>query len=180
MGTPMENELVIDVKGVVDDVAQTRQPGEDLDEAILRATKARYPEQSLAVFNAIRALLDMQVARSKASPEEALQHLGGPIVLRTSSEPRTSRSLGLRLGGGPSVSRSVSFVTTTRSSKDMSQAERDEIARVLEDAAHRLESSDPAETPIPAPPEPIGPTIDQVEAAGKPRSLWGRLRDRLG
>jgi hypothetical protein len=189
----VDDELVIDVKGLVDDALNTRQSDEDLDEALLRAAKSRHGDRALEVFNALDAALDFRVKRSGKSREEALRDLAGPMIIARSA-PRVTKSFSFgKRAAGPkgTVSRTFSFTTSAKSMEELPPERRDEIARTLEEAAQRIEAMDraePGETPEgtdpnathPAALPPIGPTLEEAEAAQKPRSLRDRLRNLLG
>jgi hypothetical protein len=184
----MDDELVIDVKSLVGDALNSRQPREDLDEALLRAAKARYGDRALEVFNALTAALDLQAKQSGKAREEALHDLAGPMII-TRSAPRIvkSFSFGKQVGGSKgTVSRTFSFSTSAKSVDELPPEVRTQVAHALEEAAHRIETMDHADeagapdsaetTALP----PIGPTLEDAEEAQKPRSLGDRLRDLLG
>jgi hypothetical protein len=184
----MENELVIDVKGMAEDALRTRQPDEDLDEALLRAAKTRYGDRALEVFNALNAALDLQVKQSGKAREEALRDLAGPMIIARSA-PRIVKSFSFGkqpAGSKGTVSRTFSFSTSAKSVDELPPEMRTDVAHALEEAAHRIETMEPATSvgvPDPnetTPASPIGPTLEDAEEAQKPRSLGDRLRNLLG
>ena len=184
----MDDDLVIDVKGLVDDAQNTRHSDEDLDEALLRAAKSRYGDRALAVFNALNAALAFQVKRSGKAREEALSDLAGPMIIARSA-PRVTKSFSFgKRAPRPkgTVSRTVSFTTSAKSVEGLPPERRTEIAQALEDAAQRIEAMDRSEAgeapdaTDPAALTPVGPTLEEAEAAQEPRSLGDRFRDLLG
>lgn len=186
----MDDELVIDVKGMAEDALRTRQPDEDLDEALLRAAKTRYGDRALEVFTALKAALDLQVQRSGHSREEALAELSGPmIVAKSVSSVSKTFSFGAKPapGGGKVLSRTFTFGTSAKSLDDLPLEVRTEVAQALEEAAHRIEAgsivapdaSAAGEEDPPLAPTPFGQAIDQLTSPQKPRSLLDRLRSLL-
>ncbi len=90
-----QKEMKIDLSAVARQAMQERQPGEDLDEALLRSCKKLYGESGttafLAVQNALRAVAD----RNKVDPEKALQQImdgksSVSVVTRTEVTQKTS------------------------------------------------------------------------------------------
>jgi hypothetical protein len=66
----------------------SRQPGEDLDEALLRALKAAHPEQAAALLPAVLNLIAQEAKRSHEDREQIAQRLaagdaGGEVAART-------------------------------------------------------------------------------------------------
>jgi hypothetical protein len=90
----MNDTLRIRVAPIIRDALSSAQPGEDLDEALLRALKARYPEQASALLPALTRLIEMEgkgaaedrqqtmgrLAQSDPGPEIRLTTSGGPIA----------------------------------------------------------------------------------------------------
>lgn len=70
-----QKELKIDVAAVARQVLQDRQPGEDLDEAILRACKHLYAESGAMAFQAVRGAIQSHADRNKEDFENALRDI---------------------------------------------------------------------------------------------------------
>lgn len=70
-----QKEMKIDVAAVARQALQERQPGEDLDEAILRSCKKLYGESGTTAFQAIQNALRALAERNKVDQERALQQI---------------------------------------------------------------------------------------------------------
>jgi len=85
-----ESSLTVEVSPILRDALASRQSGEDFDEALLRALKARHPEQASSLLSAVTRILELEANRSNEGKEQAARHLaasdpGPEISLRTSS-----------------------------------------------------------------------------------------------
>lgn len=70
-----QKELKIDITAVARQVLQVRQPGEDLDEVILRACKHLYGESGAMAFQAARGAIQSHADRNKEDFEDALRDI---------------------------------------------------------------------------------------------------------
>lgn len=90
--------MEIDVAALAKRALQDRQPGEDLDESLLRACKQLYGDTGLMAFAAIRSGLSAIASTSKVDLEAALQQAasGHPSTHKmfvTTTETGSSRTL---------------------------------------------------------------------------------------
>jgi len=84
-----ESNLRLNVSPILRDALASRQSGEDFDEALLRALKARHPERASSLFSAVTRILDLEADRSNERKEQVARRLaasdpGPEISLRTS------------------------------------------------------------------------------------------------
>jgi len=96
-------ELQIDAKQILQQALGQVGPGEDIDEAILRACKALYPGQHTEVFTAVNRMVETMLERRGGSkPEVIKQMVAAPgtlsITMHTSS---VSVPLGAQAGSAP-------------------------------------------------------------------------------
>jgi len=70
-------ELQIDAKQVLQQALNEVEPGEDIDEAILRACKALHPEQHALVFPVMIRMVEMMVERQGGSKTEVIRRIAG-------------------------------------------------------------------------------------------------------
>lgn len=68
-------ELQIDAKELLKQALAEAEPGEDIEEAVLRVCKKRYPEQYAEVFGDILRVFDMMADNTGESIEEILHDL---------------------------------------------------------------------------------------------------------
>ncbi len=83
-----QKELKIDLASVATEALKQRQPGEDLDEALLRSCKKLYGEAGATVFQGVRSALSAIASKKNVDQETALQqvmsgHASASIVTRT-------------------------------------------------------------------------------------------------
>ena len=70
-----QKELKIDVAALARQALKERQPGEDLDEALLRSCKKLYGETGAIAFQAVQSALAALAERNKVDREQALQQI---------------------------------------------------------------------------------------------------------
>ena len=70
-----QKELKVDVATIARQVLQERQPGEDLDEALLRSCKKLYGEAGTVAFQAIQNAVAALAERNNVDREKALQQI---------------------------------------------------------------------------------------------------------
>ena len=79
-----ETAVTLQVSPVLRDALSSARPGEDLDEAILRALKAYHPEQGTALLSALTRLVEIEMERTKETREQVIHRLAeadsGPQV----------------------------------------------------------------------------------------------------
>jgi len=79
-----ETTVELQVSPVLRDALASAKPGEDLDEAILRALKAHHPEQGTALLSALTRLVELEMERTKETREQVIRRLAaadsGPQV----------------------------------------------------------------------------------------------------
>lgn len=90
-----QKEMKIDLAAMARQVLQDRQPGEDLDEALLRSCKKLYGESGITAFQAVQNALQGLAERNKLDPEKALQQIMDgkssiSVVTRTQMTQKTS------------------------------------------------------------------------------------------
>ena len=100
----MSDELTVRISPIINEALASAQPGEDLDEALLRALKAHYPEQASMLLSALTQLVEMECKRTGEDRQRALSRLAisdpGPEIRVTVS-------------GGP-ISKTVTETTVIR------------------------------------------------------------------
>jgi hypothetical protein len=84
--------LTIQVSPIIRDALASVKPGEDLDEALLRALKARHPEQAATLLSALTRVIEVEGRRTGEDREVTVRRLAGvepgpKITLRTSGGP---------------------------------------------------------------------------------------------
>ncbi len=119
--------LTVQVGPILRDALATLGPGEDVDEALLRALKARYSEEAANLLSAILRIVEIEARQAGESKEVAVRRLaasqpGPEIALRTT---------GGRVVGGE-------FPTTV--SETVSQTH---LIRVGDKEYHSLEEAPP-------------------------------------
>lgn len=88
-----ETSVTLQVSPVLRDALASVRPGEDLDEAMLRALKARHPEQGSVLFSALTRLVELEVERTQETREQVIRRLAeadsGPEVMvrQTGGQP---------------------------------------------------------------------------------------------
>lgn len=105
--TGPESTLRVRVSPVIGEALSSAQPGEDFDEALLRALKARYPEQAAALLSALSRLIEIEARQAHEDKQQVVSRLarsqpGPEIVLRTSGgeAPRMlAETRIIRIGG---------------------------------------------------------------------------------
>ena len=88
-----ETAVTLQVSPVLRDALASARPGEDLDEAILRALKAHHPEQGTTLLSALTRLVEIEMERTKETREQVIRRLAeadsGPEVMvrQTGGQP---------------------------------------------------------------------------------------------
>jgi hypothetical protein len=87
------SELKVRVAPVIAEALASAQAGEDFDEALLRALKARYPDQAAALLSAFSRIIELDAQHASEDKQQALRRLaqsepGPEVVLRTSGGAR--------------------------------------------------------------------------------------------
>jgi hypothetical protein len=87
-----EQELRVQAGPILREALASAGPGEDVDEALLRALKARYPEQATALLSAVTRMIEVSAARAGEDKRLTMRRLaesepGPEIVLRSSRGP---------------------------------------------------------------------------------------------
>jgi len=95
-----ENSQTIQLAPILREALAQVQPGEDLDEALLRALKSRHPADAAMLLPALSRLIADEAQRRGGSKEEAVRRL---------AEAEPSSEITLRSSG----ERSPTFTTTT-------------------------------------------------------------------
>jgi hypothetical protein len=104
---PAATTLKVRVAPVLGEALASVKPGEDIDEALLRALKARYPDEAANLLPALTRIIDMEAQRANEDRQQAVRRLaqsdpGPEIVLRISpGEPTriTAESRVIRING---------------------------------------------------------------------------------
>ena len=83
--------VTVQVGPILSEAVASAGPGEDIDEALLRALKARYPEEAASLLSAISRIVEIEARQSGESKEEAVRRLaasrpGPEISLRRSGK----------------------------------------------------------------------------------------------
>ena len=110
-GSPASAQTqTIQLVPILGDALAQVQPGEDLDEALLRALKSRQPADAAMLFPALSRLIAEEAQRRGGSKEEAVRRLAeaGPtseITVRTSGQrsptfTSVTETRVIKLGGG--------------------------------------------------------------------------------
>ena len=92
-------ELEIDAKQVLQQALAQAKPGEDIDEAILRACKALYPDQHTQAFTAVSRMVGAMAQQQGLAKDEAIQQLANSpgaasITMHTSTVSTTTSGSG--------------------------------------------------------------------------------------
>lgn len=122
----MTTDIRADVQQLLQRGLQELAPGEDIDEALLRACKALHPQQALEVFAALGRLLDTlgraQGDRSRFDTVTRLAAARNPLTLAVHTRASSASHDGL-LGAAARItaSRSGSVVATTLASGALSE-----------------------------------------------------------
>ena len=85
-------ELRVQAGPILREALASAGPGEDVDEALLRALKARYPEQAASLLSAVTRMVEVSASRTGEDKRAAMRRLaesepGPEIVLRSSGRP---------------------------------------------------------------------------------------------
>ena len=92
-----EKKLQIDAAALARETLNGRQPGEDLDEALLRSCKKLHGESGMFAFQGMQAALSALAERAGVGREAALQQIAGgqsgPSPLRISTTIRATRTV---------------------------------------------------------------------------------------
>jgi predicted RNA-binding Zn-ribbon protein involved in translation (DUF1610 family) len=89
-----QKELEIDVAAVAQETVQDRQPGEDLDEALLRNCKKLYGESGTIALQAIQSAVTALAGRTKIDYETALKQIAaGQSSVRVTARIQTTRNV---------------------------------------------------------------------------------------
>jgi hypothetical protein len=94
-----EKNLSIDAAAVAREALQVRQPGEDIDEALLRACKKLYGESGMFAFQGIQGALGALAGRGNLDRESALKQMAGGqsgVQMRISTTIRTTEKTGAK------------------------------------------------------------------------------------
>jgi len=92
----MSDDLKIRISPIIREALVSAQPGEDLDEALLRALKAHHSEQASMLLSALTRLIEIEAKRTGEDRQRTIARLaesdpGPEIVLRTSGgQPQTT------------------------------------------------------------------------------------------
>jgi len=90
-----EQTLKVHVTPVISDALASAGPGEDFDEALLRALKARYPEQATSLLSAIARMIEVEGKGANEDRQQTLQRLAqmdpGPEITLTTSAGEPTR-----------------------------------------------------------------------------------------
>jgi len=100
----MSEEMKVRISPIINEALASVQPGEDLDEALLRTLKLHYPEQASMLLSALTRLVEMECKRTGEDRQRVLSRLAlsdpGPEIRVTVS-------------GGP-ISKTVTETTVIR------------------------------------------------------------------
>lgn len=89
-----QTELKIDAAAVGRETLQERQPGEDLDEALLRSCKKLYGESGMMAFQAMQSALTALTERTKIDRDTALRQIAeGKSSVRISTHSLTTHKV---------------------------------------------------------------------------------------
>jgi len=93
-----DNTLKVHISPILGDALAFLQPGEDLDEAILRALKARHPDQASALLPAATRIIELESQQAYEDKHQTVRRLaasdpGPEINLRTSGGPISHTSI---------------------------------------------------------------------------------------
>ncbi|UCH36229.1 MAG: hypothetical protein JSV65_07715 [Armatimonadota bacterium] len=88
-GASIETTLKVRMSPILREALASAQPGEDFDEALLRALKARHPEQATALLSGVTRMIEVEAQRENLDRQQAIKRLaesdpGPEIVLKTS------------------------------------------------------------------------------------------------
>ena len=89
---PAGNETQIDLAPILRQALAARQPGEDLDEALLRALKGQHPEHAASLLSAVTRVLELQSQRSGETKDQVASRL---------AQQDSGVQINFRWGGGP-------------------------------------------------------------------------------
>ena len=106
-GNREEQVLRVHISPIIKEALSSVGPGEDLDEALLRALKSRYPRHAAALLPACTRLIEIEAKRANEDQQQTIRRLaesdpGPEIVLRTSGGevPTTiAETRVIRIGG---------------------------------------------------------------------------------
>lgn len=87
-----QDSLKVLVPPILREALASVRPGEDIDEALLRALKARYPDEATSLLSALARLVALEAERAREDREQTIRRLaaadpGPEIVLKTTSGP---------------------------------------------------------------------------------------------
>lgn len=71
----------VDMRSVLQAALASQQPGEDLDEALLRALKVEHPEEAPVLLVGLRELIDEEAARAHEDRQQTARRLAESGVL---------------------------------------------------------------------------------------------------
>jgi lipopolysaccharide biosynthesis regulator YciM len=115
-----QNELKIDAAAVGRQTLQERQPGEDLDEALLRSCKKLYGDSGTITFQAMESALTALAERTNVDRETALKQITeGQSSVRVATRIQTTQKV------------------STTSLENLSPEMRAEVERALADGKSR-------------------------------------------
>jgi hypothetical protein len=86
-GNHEEEVLRVHISPIIKEALSSVGPGEDLDEALLRALKSRYPQHAAALLPACTRLIEIEAKGANGDKQQTLRRLAESdpeIVLRTS------------------------------------------------------------------------------------------------
>ena len=89
-----EKNLQVDAAAVAREALRDRQPGEDIDEALLRACKKLYGESGMFAFQGIQGALGALAGHGNLDRESALKQMAGGqtgVQMRISTTIRTTQ-----------------------------------------------------------------------------------------
>ena len=72
---PREADLQVDLAPIVREALASRRPDEDLDEALLRALKAKHPEHALSLLPALTRIIELESQRAHQDKHQAAARL---------------------------------------------------------------------------------------------------------
>ena len=111
-----EEQLQIDLAAVTKEALRDRQPGEDLDEALLRICKDLYGTKGLTAFQSVRNAVEAYATQRNLGLESALQEIAG----------------GSSASNVTTFSKSFSMQKTATSLDDLPPEMREQVQKVLE------------------------------------------------
>ena len=116
-----EKNLQIDAAALAREALAGRQPGEDLDEALLRSCKKLHGESGMFAFQGMQAAFSALAESAKVDREAALRQIaGGQSPVRISTTIRTTQK------------------TTTTSLGDLSPEKRAEVEKAIAEGKGRV------------------------------------------